>query len=737
MNQSRHSNLVSRYISSDDQISDEHEVSFDVRSLFRSLKEGRWILASTVLVATLLGLLASSRIEATYKASAKVMFDPQLREIAAGGLVNSFGLGEEGLQNEIQVLRSTTLVNKVIDALTLDTLAEFNPTLQQSEPSLLERLFNAPQIESDAESLPTSALPELERRIVADNVLDRLRLTPIQSSRVIDIGFIASDPETSARVANAFAEQYIQDQLDARISTTLAATGWLSSRVDEWQERLQADERAVEAARSMQSAEAGQSVDITQRQIDSLVDILTETQNEAHAARAGFERLRAALRDRVDFASVPEFRASILMVDLFARTGELEQQRANLVELLPEDHGSVVEIGRLLAQLDQQQLAEAEHIVEVARTEWQALEEQMLRIQSDIGELHQDMARQSQAQLAIRQLEREAEASRRQYESHLERLNTASEQVTLESADARILSFAEPPLSTFSQAKRRAIVIAIIAGIVLGTFLIFLRERLDNTIKTPDQLNRLTGREILGATPNLKGKPTSAQIFRTFAARRNSHYAETIRGLRTSILYSGGEQPPGVVMFTSSLPGEGKSLLATVMALASFRMNKKTIIVDCDLRRPKVGKILGIGADRVDLLSILDGTHKMGEAIRREPATGLHSLSTSADHTYSHSSAIDMISSPNFASAIMELRENYDLVVLDAPPSLLSADAKIISEQADAIVYVVRWNKTPAEAVLEGMRTLETIGAPVAGVVLSMVNAGRAPWYRAEDASLG
>lgn len=366
--------IPTRYLVSDNQPAGDAGTSIDIRALFRAIWGGRWTIILVTACATVLGLLATANIEPTYKASAKVMFDPQLREIAAGGRVTSSVSVEDGIQDEIQVLRSSSLLNRVIDELNLLEMPEFNPEMEQSGLSLfqsaLHRLF--PDIfpaQEEGNSLDAE-IPDLQRRIVATNVAQGLQLTPIPSSRVIEISFVSSDRSTSALVANAFAEQYIHDQLEVRLSTTRAATDWLSGRVDELRGRVQTAEKAVAAARSMQSDQAGQSLEITRQQLEALIDTYSEIESAARTALADYERLSTAVESQADFGTVPEFRASDLLSNFVLQEINLRNQYSNLVGTLPEDHYSIVEIEDTLKNLQTLQKEEALRIVEVARSRW-------------------------------------------------------------------------------------------------------------------------------------------------------------------------------------------------------------------------------------------------------------------------------------------------------------------------------------------------------------------------------
>ncbi len=719
------SDIATRFVFSDAIQHEEPETTIDMRSIARVIWAGRWTVFFVTSCATLLGFLVTLNVEPTYKASAKVMFDPQLREIAAGARVTSVISGEDGIQNEIQVLRSTALLNRVIDELNLSAVPDFNPEIERSWLSTLRSTlhtsfpgyFRPPDENKDS----VSEIPDLQRRVIATRVAEGLQLTPIPSSRVIEIGYVSQDRSLSAQVANAFAEQYIDDQLEVRLSTTRAATEWLSSRVDDLRVRVQRAEQAVAAARSAQSDKAGQSLEITRQQLEALIDTFSETESAARTAMADYDRLRNALENEADFGTVSEFRDSAILAGFVTREINLRNQYAILASTLPADHYSVREIENSLENVLKLQKAEAARVVEIARTRWRSLEQQTDRIQSEIRLLDRKVLQEAQDELNIRQLEREADASRRVYETFLERLNAASEQVKLESADARILTLAEPPLTSYSQPRKYAFVVAFIGGILASILLIYLRDRFGNTFRSTEEIENITDTDVFGLTPMLKAKRDPAAVFRDFAMHPKSELAEAVHGVRTSIMLNKGAKTPQVIMFTSSNPGEGKSILAALTALSASRINAKTVLVDCDLRRPQIHRIVGGAPGSPSILSVLTDTISLDEAVGEEPQSGLNVLAGDLLHERSNVSAVDVLSSRNFSQLMETLRSNFDLIIIDAPPTLHAVDSRVLSAHADSIVYVVKWHKTSRDAVLAGIRSFESVGAPVTGVVLSMV----------------
>jgi capsular exopolysaccharide synthesis family protein len=218
-------------------------------------------------------------------------------------------------------------------------------------------------------------------------------------------------------------------------------------------------------------------------------------------------------------------------------------------------------------------------------------------------------------------------------------------------------------------------------------------------------------------------------VIRVLRDKPNSSLAESIRNLRTSILFSNVDTPPKVIMFSSSVPREGKSTTSMLVALTSRQMGKSAIIVDCDLRMPSLAKVLQVDDETPGLLSILNESASVEDAVYREPETGLHVLMTRPAERTAKINAADVLASDKFSDLISDLKKTYDLVVIDTPPTLVVTDARIVSELADAVVFAVRWDKTPRAAVQEGLRELTSVNAKISGVVLTLVNEQRASKY--------
>ena len=713
----------------------------DVRGLLIKIWQGKWIIAVCVLIAGTLGMLSSSQQPPSYQASAKVMFQTPRANVDAGEAVVTDAIGP--LLNQIEILRSTSLIQRVVDDLQLTQNPAFNPALRPPPPpTWRDRVALPPEITDlmiavGLKAPPAPPAPPPDPAVVEERlnraIVERLRfgliLRPIENSQVLEIAYIAGNPRLAADVVNSVAEQYIIDQLEGKLDTFRSATTWLTERVEELQERVETAESQVLAAQAAAAEEAGASLDAVRQQLATLTASRGAVRAEASDLEARFARLTGALESGTDISMLPEFRDNPAIAPLLARENELVAADDNLADTLRPSHPSRMRIADDLEKVRADIRTEAEQVIAALRLQIELARDREAQLGVEIRMLEAQELQLSTESVEIRNLEREAQASRILYENLLSRLQETNAQEDLQTADARILTPALPPLRPLPTAQNRSLATSLFVGAAIGIGLVLLLDRLNNTFRSPPQMEDMLGVPVLATVPRAGANMKRADVVRQLREKPNSSLAESIRNLRTSILFSNVDNPPNVVMFSSSVPREGKSTTSMLTALTSRQMGKSAIIVDCDLRMPALSKVLQVKDETPGLLSVINETATVDEAIYVEPVTGLHVLMTRASERTAKINAADVLASAKFRHLIEELAANYDLVVLDTPPTLVVADARIVSSLADAVVFCVRWDKTPRAAVQEGLRELQSVNANISGAVMTLVNESRASKY--------
>jgi len=718
----------------------EDEDGIDLREVLRKLWRRKNLVLGTIVTLTVLAAVIVLQVTPRYTASAFVMIDPrENRVVDIEAVVSGLSTDVEAIQSEIQVIRSRGLAAKVIDRLGLDRLPEFNENLR--EPGGLEQLLSPAADDGDDGTAlkaewagfltrlrnavlgePVDPAPgeqaRRERAKVIDHFLERLRVRPEGRSRVIRLSFESENAELAARVVNTTADLYIVEQLEAKFEATQRATEWLNQRVGDLRAKVEASERAVELYRAEQGLTESRGVTVTSQRISELNSQLTIAASEVAEAQARVDQIEQALAGARSFEAVSEVLNSRLIQDLRVQQAAVERRAAELSSELGERHPRMIQLraeadnirGKIAAEVNK--VAQAlRNEVAVARAREATLRQQLAALETEAGEL-------GAAQVQLRALEREANANRLLMETFLNRFKETTSQEDIQQADARIISRADRPEAASFPKKKLIVALAFVASAMLGLLLAFAVEQLDHGFRSMEQIERWTGVAGLGLVPALRGiRKLGRRPEQEVVDRPVSAYTESIRTLRTGLMLADVDRSPKVVLFTSALPGEGKTSLSLSLARLAAQTGETVVFLDTDLRKPRAHRALDLpGAP--GLVEVLAGEVSLDEAIAADAATGLAFLGAGRGAP----NPPDLLNSDHMRALIEELTGRYDLVVLDSSPLVAVSDARILARYADKTAFVVRWADTRREVVMNAMKQLLKADADLAGVVLSQVN---------------
>ncbi|MEM9147362.1 MAG: polysaccharide biosynthesis tyrosine autokinase [Pseudomonadota bacterium] len=672
---------------------------FDLRRMVATVWRSRVLLLIAVGIGLLIGFLYLQRTTTLFTARADVLWDSSEQTVVDIAPVASSGVGSDFLllESQIEIIRSNRLLGKVVDELAIAEHPHFNRFVVPVGDRPLD-LAGTALATLDAMGLgfglgerkpdPTASR---QREITIDSMRRHLEISWVDKSYVMRIQASAPEPQLAADLANAIAGAYIVDQLEKKFEATRQATSWLSERVAGLRTDLEAAEQTVE-------------------EFSAASDLVSEEALEASARQIKeFRERRRDLSLRLETLAEdgPEINRMAAVGDF---GGLARKLRLPEVETLGEaavtgDPGALARIESLVSQARRQTVQAATR----ARTQIESLGR-------TISDLETSLEGRSKALVELRQLEREAEASRLIYESFLSRLKETTVQEGIQQPDARLLSDAWVPSRASSPNKPAILGISAIAGLFFAITIVVLRERMNGTFRTADELEARTGLAVLGSIP-MANLPKRKQFLDFLARRPGSSFAEAIRNLRTSVMLANVDAPAQVVMISSGLPAEGKSTTAIALAHISRSLGKSVLIMECDLRRRSFRRYFEI-EHNAGLLSVLSGRLDYEEVVHVEPESGLHVLPGEKTPV----NAADIFASQRFGEFMTELRRHYDYIIVDTPPVLAVPDARVIAQHCDALVYVVRWNKTLRETVAQGLRAFSQGKARVTGAVLMQVD---------------
>lgn len=711
--------------------SDDDQISF--RRLFGTIWRRKWVVIITTLLFVGGAYAILTRLTPIYSANAKVMLDArETNVVELEDVISGIPADSKYVQGEVAIIMSNQLLARVVDKLRLDRDREFNPTLRKKS-------FIRGWREEAMASLPLDLRlmlgmggrgpvdPELAKEAERLAIIRSLRraVSAYQEGKslVITIAVDSRSPRKAALIANQIADQYLVDQLEAKFEATRRATSWLNERVADLKARVAVAEAAVESYKERQSVSGGQSAEITTQQLGELNTQLVAARAELAQVRARYTQVQSIIK-RQGLAAAGDVLSSPLILTLRTQSADLVRQQVELGQTYGERHPNMIAVRAKIKDVRDAIASEVRKIVTGLNNEVGVARARVNTLDSSLKGLEKRATTISKQSVQLRQLEREASANRLIYENFLARFKETSEQEAIQQADARVISSAQPPQNPAKPKKRIIFAMVGVLGFLIGLGLIFLLESLNNTFRTAVEMEARSGLPVLASLPRFGRHRRRSQVLSYVQDKPNSALAEGIRNLRTAVLLSNIDRPPKTIMLTSSLPGEGKSTTCILLAYLTVQMGKSAIIVDCDIRRPTLHNTFGVH-DGPDIIAALDGSAPLHKVIREDHETGLHILPA----IRSASQAADILSSRRFTQLIEDLQSRYDLVLLDTPPALLVSDAAVVGKYADATVYVVRWDKTPREAALQGMRQLSELGINLSGTVLSLVDRAQEAKY--------
>ena len=685
----------------------------------------RWIfIAAALVIAMASAVVAVKVLPRSYTATAQVMLqNRELNVVDITSVVSGLRLDASAISSELTILSSFQLLEKVVDKLNLVGDEEFLPP------------------EEAAKQHPAS----LQTRIAVNNLRERLEVQQVGLSYVIEIGVTTRDPSLSALLANTLADQYIQSQLEAKFEATRRATTYLSNKVEKLRAEVQQAELAVEKFKAAQLAGDGQSLEALDRQVTDLSTKLIESQERFAAAEAQLKEAERVVEADGLFAA-SGLVASQVMTNIKTDLAEVQRKLADLSTRYGPKHPKMINLKGEVADARLAIEAEVQKYLQGLRSDFTVAKARRQTLKTTLSDLEEQKAGQSQSSLELRELERVAEASRLTYNTFLKRFTETNDASGIREADARIISQALPPKEPSAPKKKLILAGAGIAGLAFGIALALLIELSIATFRTVEELEFQTGLPIIANVPAIgdgmlklgwlgqilwrgevgvlrREQQRLLSFVSYFHRRPNSALAEAIRRIGVAIkLDRTDDSRARVVMVTSSVPSEGKSTLSSLLAKSAAARGEKVILVDCDLRSPSFA-VAGGGRDLSeqppkDLIDVLSEDAPFDQAVCADKRFECDLLYPSKGTPL----AGDLINRASFPALVDELKLHYDLIVLDAPPAVAVSDSVTIGRLSDVVVYAVRWGFAARSTVLRGIKELEAAGAPIHGLVFTLVD---------------
>ena len=717
----------------------------DLQRLIATFRR-RLRLFAAVAAACLVGAIIFSYAQAPrYTATSYVMIDTRKRDVSNVNEVLSGLPADSGVvDTEVEILKSRTLAARVAEGLKLDQDPEFNSRLRK--PSPLEAAVHAPgdairelfKSTAPVQSLTANqAEAELENRktieAVVDVLLKRLTVHRAGLTFVIGVNFESENPAKAAVIANAFADDYLLEQLEAKFDATKQASTWLNDRLQQLRGQVEQAEQAVAQYRSANGLMSAVGSNLTEQEVSALNQQLALAQADVAEQEAKVRTAKQQMANGSNGEDVAAALDSEVVKALRAQRSEVSSKLADLQTKYGARHPEVQRVQRQMADIDAQIQLEINRNISNLDAQAQVSRQRVESIQASLGRARGTLAGNNEASVKLNELERNATSLSTLYDSFLNRFKETSNEEGMEVSDARVVSHAKIPTTPSYPRKDLDALLGLLLGLALGTCAVFLVDALDSGLATSEDIEQFLDLPSLGSVPLLAStggaREASLSPSEAIVERPLSAFAEAFRNLRTSIVYSRVNKQVRVIAVTSALPGEGKTTTAFCLGRTMAMSGSRTVVVDCDVRRRNINRLLG-DEPVVGLMEVLSGTASLDQALVPDRASGAWFLPLAR----SEFTPKDLFGGAAMDNLLAELKKRFEFVILDTAPVIPVADTRSLAPKADAVLFLAQWRKTPRKAVMAGLGLLASVGSDVSGVALTQVDLREQSKYGYGDA---
>ena len=705
----------------------------DLRGVYRILRFRYRVVAVSVIVGTALALAYLCLATPLYTATTQLYIDTrEMKTIDLGADVPGVGSDTTAIDSEVEILKSTSVAKRVISALHLQNDPEFGAAgVRRSFLTTITRFLGFSN-RGAAQPANTAADEDAALNKQAELMAKRLDVKRIGLTYVISVSYTSPDAEMAAKVANQVADAYLTHQLDAKFEMTKRASDSLRDHLQELRARVSESEKAVELYRAQQNLVGVERETPYDAQLKKLNEELALARVEVDARFAKFQQAREIIKTGGKLTSIDAVAQSDVVAKLRDALANVSREEAELATRYTERHPKVLNKRAERHGLERRIAEEAKRIVLNLENEYQIAGLRRASIEKSLQQLKEETKGARSALIRLKELELEAEANEAVYKAFLNRFKETTQQETLGTADAQIITRAIAPESRSSPKTLPTVILALIGSLTVGVGLVFLLEHLDNRFKTGKQIEEKLKIAHLGSLPKLLpvelvGQSGAVPIERYIAAQPISAYAEAIRTLKVGLQLSNVDKPLKALMITSSQPNEGKTTVAANLAQYTARSGLRTLLIDADLRNPSLSARLAQRSGQ-GMVDVLARKQSIEQAILHDDC-GADFLPSAQIP----SRAAEILGSKGMEEILIWACKAYDLVLIDTAPVSHIVDTRVLAQLVDGILLVIEWDHTRRDAVEAAIKALRIQPDRIAGAVLNKVDLPRMASYKGDD----
>ena len=728
-----------------------------LRRMWRAIKKRRLVILVISIIVTSVVTVEVYRTKSIYQASTTVEIGKESRTLRSGDVILQSDEGDDlylvqsAMKTRIRQLQSRPLLEEVVVNLKLDQNPRFmdvnsrrsifdavktiagrlKPQEQWTPPAVLETSAATSSVVRTREESAHLA-PYVD--VLAAN----LNAEPLPDTRMLVISFSHTEPVLAANIVDNIAQVFIQRNFENKTAKYTNASEWLDRSTRELKASVEKAEQELanySGSHNIYSSDGKENLAI--EKLTKLHGEVTRAQTERLLKQSLVEEVKAG---RV--AQLPDAFSDPRTIELKKRLGDLAVALAQLETTYGPKYSKVVETKEQMATIQKQIDDSKMSLQEKLKADYERAVRDEASLGGALAIAKDEAAQQNQASIQFNILKKDVETANLLYTQFLEKTNQSKIQEHEQHNNTKMIDPPQVPMAPIAPNRPRTILIGLLVSLIAGVGLVFFLEYLDNTVKTVEDVSRYAQLPALSVIPAIKGrkqrslksgsngdkqtasgltlnKGNGISLDQLLTLDARSSVAEAYRVLRTSVLLSSTERPPKIILVTSGQPGEGKTTTAVNTAISLAQLGSSVLVIDCDLRKPSVHKVLGVD-HMLGLSTYLARRGEIDELIQKLSIPNLSVLTSGRIPP----NPAEMISSSRMKEMLALLSERYDHIIIDSPPLLKVTDPVILSTLADGVILVVHGGKSTRDVLRRTRLELSVAGAKIFGVVLNNMDLG-------------
>lgn len=712
-----------------------------LRDYLRVVKKRQWVIITFFVIVVVIVTITTFLKTPVYRATARILIEKETPNVLSFKEVLALDTSDtDYYQTQYTILRSRTLAKEVLEKLGIMDQAIQTQAQGMSLRGMLTGLMTLLGLR---QPLSEEAQNRMKEQQAIDNFLNNvITIEPIKGSRLVDVSAYSTDQELAANIANTLVATYIQQNLEAKLSASKEAVGWLADQLQVAQLKVADSENALldyKEQHAIISFEDRQN--IVMQKLSELNTALNNARIKRISAETQYKQIQNYLAsdDSISTAEAVEKLESIsqvinnpLIQRLKVELSTLESELSELLKKFRNKHPNVIALRSQIVSVRNRIKAEISRIVTSIKNEYELALAQEQQMMTALEEQKREAMDLNEKSIRYGELDREAESNKRIYNALLQRTKETSVTEQLETSNIRIIDQASIPNYPVAPRKKLNIFLAMVVGAVLGTALAFFFEYIDNSIKTPDDIKQYLNIPFLGFIPRVAYQdslmentgPHSTEL--VVAIDPKSTVSEAYRSLRTNVLFSSLERGP-VLLVTSAGPTEGKSITVANLAVTMAQSGSKTLIIDCDLRKPRMHKIFNVADHERGITDMIAnfGSNGTRITVKRTKIPNLDLIPCGQIPP----NPSELLSSERTRLLIDALSHVYDKILIDSPPVNVVTDPVILSQIVGGVIMIIRAGETGRDVVRRAREQLLDVEANILGGVLNSVDLKKDNYY--------